>query len=70
MTFQKRIIEEQKELAIKLRSLSDFKSSELFMDLHCETRMDLIEQFHYMKGYNCSLLKRIERFPAKVKAAK
>ena len=63
MTFQTRLIQEQKSLKSKIDSIESFVGSGKFLGLPLEDRLNLIEQRHYMDEYNRVLLLRIERLP-------
>jgi hypothetical protein len=59
---QLRVIEEEKELKIKLNALTKFTSTELFKSLPLEDKDLLLEQGKAMCTYGEILTKRIARF--------
>lgn len=60
--YQKRVVEEKDELAIKLEKLSAFVSSHLFVSLPVEEKRAQLTQKMYMEGYLDTLIDRISRF--------
>ena len=61
--YQKRVVEEQKELNKKLDKLTVFvEESEVYPLLDKDERDRLLSQLAYMEGYNAVLLERINVF--------
>lgn len=61
-SFQERVIEEQKELDIKLNKLLDFCDTDTFESLPYEERSSLLIQQNLMAAYSNVLQARIKRF--------
>lgn len=60
--FVKRIIDEKKELEVKIKKLETFFITQTFGDLFVEEQDLLILQFHIMKSYFMVLQQRIDYY--------
>lgn len=60
-TFQERLIEEAKQLQLKLDKLQAFMNTEKFDDLGIDDVLDLESQFRIMSVYRAILQRRIDR---------
>lgn len=60
--YQKRILDEAKDLGVRLEKLIEFNRSDTFKELPEADRVLLLSQRDFMRGYLNTLNQRIARF--------